>query len=230
MLFNKLFKRKINLHFLHIGKTGGSNIKSTLQDVKTESYNFIFHSHKIRLEDIPIGDKYFFCTRDPIDRFQSGFYSRKRKGQPRYYYEWSGDEAKSFSFFSNPNELAEMLHESNENYENAKFAMESIIHVNSSYWDWFRDREYFKERVDDLFFILRLENLESDFKKFIQKVNGEHEIELGTDSLSKHSNNIEYFLSEKSFKNLMEWYNEEYKFLKFIDDLSKKFKHIPPNR
>src|SRR5690606_3021725 len=108
-IFKKLFYKKTNLHFIHIGKTGGSNIKATSKNIKLDNFKLIFHPHNVRLKDIPIGDKYFFCTRDPIDRFQSGFYSRKRKGQPRYYSEWSKDEEKSFSLFSSPNELAAML-------------------------------------------------------------------------------------------------------------------------
>lgn len=218
MLFKKLFNKKTNLHFIHIGKTGGSNIKSTLQNVKLENYKLIFHSHKVGLKDIPIGDKYFFCTRDPIARFQSGFYSRKRKGKPRYFSEWTKNEEKSFSLFSNPNEIAELLKVSNKNYENAVFAMKSIIHVNTSYWDWFENREYFEERINDLFFILRLENLNSDFDNFIKKINSKEKLKLCTDSLSMHSNNVEYFLSEKSSQHLIEWYKDEYEFLNLVEN------------
>ena len=221
MFFKKLFNKKTNLHFIHIGKTGGSNIKSTLQNVKLDNYQLIFHPHTVRLKDIPIGEKYFFCTRDPIDRFQSGFYSRKRKGQPRYYSEWTKHEEKAFSLFSDPNELAKSLKTSNTNYENAKFAMKSITHVNSSYWDWFKNKEYFEERIDDLFFVLRLEDLNSDFDDFIKKTKNKEKPGLRTDSLSMHSNNTEYFLSEKAIRNLEEWYRQEYEFLGFLESCVK---------
>lgn len=97
-------------HFLHIGKTGGSAIKSVLEDYKAvANYRIVLHEHDTVLDDIPPGEKVFFCLRDPISRFVSGFYSRKRKGQPRYYSEWSDFERQVFETFETPNDLAEAL-------------------------------------------------------------------------------------------------------------------------
>jgi hypothetical protein len=203
---------------IHIGKTGGSNLKSTLENLKCKKYELIFHPHEVCLVDIPVGEKYFFCVRDPIDRFQSGFYSRKRKGQPRYYSEWSEFERISFNKFSTPEELASSLNTNKNNYEEAVLAMKSIIHLNSSYWDWFQNEEYFNKRLSDLFFILRLENLNEDFKSLIKKIGINNEIKLRTDVLSMHSNNERYYLSENSIKNLNEWYEKEYSFIKFINN------------
>jgi len=74
------------IHFLHIGKTGGSAIKYALTQYSVSGrYAIYLHSHNFRLRDVPIGESVFFFLRDPISRFKSGFYSRQRQGQPRYF-------------------------------------------------------------------------------------------------------------------------------------------------
>lgn len=218
MKFRIFNRKKGRLHLIHIGKTGGSNLKSTLKNVKLNKFELIFHPHEVGLIDIPIGEKYFFCTRDAIERFQSGFYSRKRKGQPRYYSEWSESEKISFNKFSTPEELASSLDINEDSYQDAKFAMKSITHVNSSYWDWFHSEEYFNSRLSDLFFIFRMEYFDEDFEDFKKKLDIKKEIKLGTDEITMHSNNEKYNLSEKSVKYLNIWYKKEYNFIKIINN------------
>ena len=89
------------IHFLHIGKSGGTAIKHALNDAKhvESGLSFVLHPHSTRLSDIPVGDKVLFTLRDPLSRFCSGFYSRLRKGQPRYNFEWSEGESRAFSKF-----------------------------------------------------------------------------------------------------------------------------------
>ncbi len=71
------------IHFLHIGKTGGTAVKYALSSYsKNEKYEIILHGHETKLKDIPNGEKFFFFLRNPITRFTSGFYSRKRQGRP----------------------------------------------------------------------------------------------------------------------------------------------------
>jgi len=217
MKISLLKNTKKNLHFIHIGKTGGSNIKSTLKDINLRKYKLIFHPHEVNLSDIPEGDKVFFCIRNPIDRFQSGFYSRKRKGQPRYYSEWSDSERISFNTFSSAEELASSLDENMDHYEEAKFAMNSITHINSSYWDWFKSEEYFNKRLSGMFFILRLENFNEDFNNLLLKLDIKKKIKLGSDKISMHSNNVKYSLSKESLVNLNIWYKNENRFIDFIN-------------
>ena len=60
-------------------------MKAALAPLTTEgSYEIVLHSHDCELRQIPSGDKVFFTVRDPIDRFVSGFNSRKRRGQPLF--------------------------------------------------------------------------------------------------------------------------------------------------
>ena len=86
-------ERKKIVHFLHIGKTGGTAMKYVLSQYPVGSrYAICLHGHRVRLCDIPKGDSVIFAVREPISRFVSGFYSRKRQGQPRLFSPWSQNE------------------------------------------------------------------------------------------------------------------------------------------
>src|SRR5262245_57515857 len=94
------------VHFVHIGKTGGTAIKRGLRnagfafwrpDLADEATPTPFgrirlHHHGFRLSDVPPGDYAFFCVRDPIDRFTSAFYARLAQGRPRYDIPWNDVE------------------------------------------------------------------------------------------------------------------------------------------
>src|SRR4051812_28297644 len=100
------------LHFLHVGKTGGTAIKRALRSgqVRATPYGrLLLHRHRFTLRDVPEDDFVFFCVRDPIARFVSGFYSRRDQGRPRYHFEWSPAEATAFATFATPEQLAGAL-------------------------------------------------------------------------------------------------------------------------
>ena len=81
------------LHFLHIGKTGGSAVKEAIAGRP----GIALHEHGARLRDIPQGEPVFFTVREPLARYVSAFNSRLRAGRPRYDVPWSPDEAKAFA-------------------------------------------------------------------------------------------------------------------------------------
>ena len=78
-------QRKDLVHFLHLGKNAGTTIKALVRKINQEAKTTLIaaHGHRITLSDLPKDAVYFFSIRDPIARFYSGFYSRKRKGAPR---------------------------------------------------------------------------------------------------------------------------------------------------
>ena len=99
------------IHFLHIGKNAGTAIASLLSywNQQCSDIGFVKHSHSVRLRDLPPPAEYFFSIRNPVSRFVSAFYSRKRKGLPRFHFEWSPDEELAFKTFEHATNLAEYL-------------------------------------------------------------------------------------------------------------------------
>lgn len=56
----KVFRNKNPnvVHFLHIGKTGGTAIRAALKDIENGGeYEIVLHNHGVSLSDIPRGQK-----------------------------------------------------------------------------------------------------------------------------------------------------------------------------
>jgi Sulfotransferase family len=123
----------VTLHFLHVGKTGGTAIKRALRKagLADTPYGPIeLHVHAFRMCDLPPDDHVFFCVRDPLTRFVSGFNSRQRKGQPRRYNEWTPGERRAFEVFPTPQQLAIALASADEQERKlAEGAMRHIRHL-----------------------------------------------------------------------------------------------------
>ena len=219
-------QNKTLVHFIHIGKTGGTAVKHAI-GIKGKAYIdtkqiIIGHKHSFSLEDIPVGEKCFFFLRDPIDKFISAFYSRKRKGMPRIYHEWNKEEKKAFSSFSTANELAKALDsEDKKEKNNAADAMNSINHIRSSYWDWFVDKNYFLNRKSDIIFIGNQKQLNADFIKLKNILDLPDHLHLPSDPVKMHKNpeKIDKHLDDQSIKNLKLWYAKDYEFLDIASSL-----------
>jgi hypothetical protein len=124
---------------LHIGKTGGSFLKSVLNHNKDRlPENLVLHGHEATLRKTRkrFGPerKLAFVFREPGARFVSAFNSRLRQGRPTYQSAWRPEEAAAFLWFKTPSELAEALESPDERLKSAAFfAMESISHLARNY-------------------------------------------------------------------------------------------------
>ncbi len=206
-------------HFMHIGKTGGTALRLALHDVQTAtSYRVIRHGHRARLSDIPDGEKFFFCVRDPIDRYVSAFLSRQREGWPRHYRPWTDGEAAAFSRFDSPGSLAVALSdEAQDSRAAAEDAMQAIKHVNSSYWKWFADPTYFSSRVDDLLWIGRQQALE--LESLSQALGVDH-LSMPDDPLTANrATEPKPELSAVARRNLRRFYERDYAFIDLCNEL-----------
>jgi hypothetical protein len=205
-------------HFLHIGKTAGTAVKVALKESQgSASFRVVVHRHKVGLADIPRGDHYFFCVRDPIDRYVSGFLSRQRQGEPRYHLAWSEGEADAFARFHSPDALAVSLGAGGADQRDAEEAMCSIRHVRSSYWDWFDDPDYFRRRADRILWVGHQESL--NLLPLAAALNLES-LELPTDSRrANRSLWTKPELSEVGRRNLRQWYAKDYAFLELCHKL-----------
>ena len=54
------------IHFLHIGKTGGTALRTTLRKNKSKKYKYKFHRHNTTLKEVPEGEKVIFLIRDHL--------------------------------------------------------------------------------------------------------------------------------------------------------------------
>ena len=131
------------VYCLHLGKTGGSFLKTVLRDPGSflaEEVLFVPFGHNITQRHLPRGAVMVFATRDPITRFTSGFYSRKRKGQPTSFRDWTKAEARAFGRFAEANDLAEALDAEDPALRaEAAAAMQAIRHLREFQRDWFPD-------------------------------------------------------------------------------------------
>ena len=221
---------KESVHFLHIGKTGGTAIKEALKHFSEHGNLKIWlHGHEVKLSDIPRGDKVVIFIRDPISRFVSGFYSRMRQGRPRYNAPWTPGEAQAFRIFKTPNELAKSLSASDPNLRKAAVkAMKNIRHVNTFLSDWLISKEYLLKRREDILFIGCQESLDQDFEILKKLLKLPPEITLPKDPVKAHKNplHVNKNLEEKAVENLRKWYTKDYELydmlLKVRSEILKK--------
>ena len=225
-MFNYLKRRQNGTaHFLHIGKTGGSAVKLGLRKYrKKASYKLELHGHETTLADVPAGESVIFFLRDPVSRFKSGFYSRQRKGQPRYYHEWSADEAEVFKVFSTPNELAQALADTaSPDHAMAIKGMNTVLHL-SHFNTWYGDLDYFRSRIDDILFVGFQESLDDDFLRLKELLCIPASAELPRDDVSAHRNpsNLDYTINENYLPALKQWYKEDYEFIALCKNLMQE--------
>jgi len=205
------------VHVLHIGKTGGTALQEALKNnVLNDQYLICKREHGTKLKHIPKGDKIIFVLRDPVKRFVSSFYSRKRKGMPKYLSPWSPCENLAFKHFKTPNELGRGLLSKDEMlHATAECAMRSIGHVKTSFLDWFGSMEYLEERRSDILFVGYQETLSEDFEKLKKILHLDKKLSLPTDPVKAHigSDQEDKNLDKDVVDFLKKWYKEDYLFL-----------------
>jgi hypothetical protein len=213
--------RREPVHFLHIGKNAGTQVGLIAEQINAAGrpVRIVKHGHTVSLRDLPPGDRYFFSIRNPESRFVSGFYSRKRKGQPRIYSEWTAHEAEAFRRFEHANNLAEALSGDDALGRSAFFAMKSISHLSMNQLDWF-DRSGLFLDLRPPVFILRTEHFEPDLRELIARLGLEFRFELSRDDVRAHRNDYSQVpaLSEKARTNLRDWYRLDFAFYRHCED------------
>lgn len=221
---SKRKNRKI-VHFIHIGKTGGTAIKSVIKNYKsTKGFDIFIHGHEFKFKDALPGEYVFFVLRDPVDRFISGFYSRKRQGQPRTFWPYSKAEERAFGVFETPNELGLALSSTDSILRSkAQDAMKGIGHVNTSFWDWFENKEYLKNRLSDILFVGEQENLNKGFEELKRILGLPVYLKLPDSDVKAHRNPVksDKRLDAVALQNLKKWYEKDYEFLSFLKSNGK---------
>lgn len=213
------------IHFLHVGKNAGTEIRRYADVINQKSKNLkiIKHGHDEFLRNIPSSDRYFFSIRDPIARFKSGFYSRKRKGLPKQYSEWSRYDRVAFENFEHANDLAEALFRNDELGRKAIAAIKSIRHTAQNQVDWFYCfGNLFSVRPPIA--VIRQENFEEDIALFQSLIGVDEPFILERDKIDSHFNSYDNVpdLSQKAIANLKTWYAQDFAFYDLCDNWIEK--------
>lgn len=219
------------LHFLHIGKTGGTAIKAALEgNLETKSFHVLVTPHPFTLRDVPLGDKFTFVLRDPVSRFVSGFNNRQLEGRPSYVQPWTRRERVSFSEFPSANELALGLYSRDSKLrKKARRAMISIEHVNTSYDYWLGSVDYLRSRRNDLIFVSFQESLNEDFKKLVETLELPDSVKLPrkASEANRTDGKLNSRLEGTAVKNLTKWYALDYEIYKYCKTIRQE--KIPPS-
>ena len=216
-----MFKSKKNIHFLHIRKTAGTQIGHIAKQFNkiNSGIRIIKHPHHVKLIDLPNED-YFFSIREPVKRFVSGFYSRKRMGKPRLFVPYSHHEALAFSQFEHANDLAEALYDENLKINDLAFsAINAISHCNSNQLDWFKKCGYFLNLRPPIA-IIRQEHFKSDIDGLGNFLGFDLWQFVSNDEIATHENNYKNVpsLSSKAVDNLLRWYAQDEAFYKVCEN------------
>jgi len=184
----------------------------------------VFHSHEVKLEQIPAGQPVIFALREPVQRFISGFNSRRRQGRPRYHSPWNQAEAAAFGKFPTANDLANALSSPHDQTKaQAVAAMQSIQHVCSHYQFWLNSFEYLESRSQDLLWIGRTEHLARDFEILKSLLKLPEKCALPTDDVlsHRHLDTDERWLDATGLRNIEQWYRSDREMLENIFRLKR---------
>jgi hypothetical protein len=218
------------VHFIHVSKAGGTAIRHALNrarraaggELSTPWGPLVSHRHSFGLADVPEGDKAVFALRDPVARFVSGFYSRQRKGAPRYVREWSAAERRSFEWFSTPRALADALAEpAGEERERAEFAMDAIRHLRRRLTLWTGSPDYLRGHLDRVLYIARQETLAEDWERLKELLELPGDLALPEDDVTAHRTDpaLDRSLSDAGAAAVRAWYAEDYEVLAIGEDV-----------
>lgn len=182
----------------------------------------VVHQHDTTLAEVSPGEKAIFALRDPVDRFVSGFNSRRRQGRPVHNVDWTPAEASAFGDFWTPNVLAEAL-SAPDDKERARAisAMQDIRHVNTSYADWLVSVDYVRVRRPHILWVGLTQRLSEDFAELLQLLGLPPDCKLPDDPRMAHRRleTDPTWLSERAVNNIQKWYAGDYAFMDYFFSL-----------
>jgi hypothetical protein len=206
------------VHLLHLRKTGGTALWHAIEPhARTDRYAIVHHPHVTLLRDVPLGEHAIFFLRDPLTRFVSGFYSRQRKGRPRFDRTWTPGERETFERFRSPNELASTLSSPDEaERELARRAIGAVPPLRSML-TWLESETYLFSRLPDIFYIGFQETLNEDFDRLKLKLGLPADLRLSDDEVIAHRNPayLDYHLDDVAVANLRARYEADLRLLDF---------------
>jgi hypothetical protein len=226
-VLHRIQRRRI-AHLLHIGKTGGMALSCALAPYANSGrYEIRLYSHNFTLKDVPRGEKLVFFLRDPISRFISAFYYRKRLSAPRFTHPWTRSEEAAFTRFGTANELALALSSDDLELRAAGVdAMLNIEHIRSPQLSWFIEASYLLSRKSDILFIGFQETLNADFEILKRILDLPADVQLTDDEVTANRSpiDIDKRLDEEAIRNLKSWYVKDYQLLAICREIAAEIR------
>ncbi len=206
------------IHFLHVGKAAGTQIQHVIEQINQSrrvKRKLVYHGHGFGLFNVPPGQDYFFSTRDPLTRFKSGFYARKRKYHVNAgHQDWTEHERRAFARFSHAKDLAEALFAPGQRGQEAVQAILSNQHCARAIVDEFKFCGHLFALRPPLW-IIRQERFQADLEVFLRRIGYNGPVDVAT--AKEEANTGDYDgvpeLSESAKANLRRWYAQDYAFL-----------------
>jgi hypothetical protein len=220
------------VHFLHIGKTGGTAIKHALAQAPCPAgLELVLHGHDVALDAIDPSDLVIFSLRDPVSRFVSAFYSRLRCGRPRYFFPWSELEQRLFSAFPTPEALALALADpGSQHHALAREALEGIRHFRRLN-RWLIGEDFLLARRSMILFVAFQESLARDFEILRRLLDLPASVALPTGEVEAHRNppGLSRQIAPPGAEALRHWYEEDGRLIEVCRSLmeSKGHQRIP---
>jgi hypothetical protein len=200
-------------------------MRHALAVAESRTYRVVLHDHRTVLADVPRGERVVAFVRQPVERFVSGFYSRKRQGKPRFDQPWSPEEHEAFSLFPEANHLALALTSAGDTLRAAHRAMNGIQHVRDPLGRWFGDIEAVERRSFDLVFVGFQETLSSDFTRLCRALDLTTVPSLPTDPVQAHRRTEQPPpLSVVERAAIEEWYADD---CRLYAELAARFRRSP---
>ena len=200
----------VNLHYLHVGKTGGSELRKRFNIINDSGQFLILtRSHDITITDLPSDANYVISLRDPVKRFVSAYFSLKNIQNRKH----SLTEKEFFTDFPDINDLAIALGASNKNNDLALRYMLSIRHLAQRQSAFVN---YIDIRQRPPAHIFRTETLDKDFKVFCEKYNLVDYKNIGGYENASSPTNSESSLDPRLYKYIKQWYIDDYFLWKYL--------------
>jgi len=227
----------MQVHMVHIGKTGGVGLEHILlskkDEIKANGFSLHFHPHKFSLADVTHGKAVFF-VRHPVARFVSGFNSRLRMGRPARDIPWSEGEKIAFRMFQEPNVLAETLDSSDDWHRAAaEFSMLAIQHVKNRFRQWVRNTDFIQKSSNTILYIGTQETYEDDCRALLRKLGASDQLP-DLNAAERHATppGFSTHLSDRAVANLTKWYEKDIEIYEWCrthrDEINRQ--PVGPNR
>lgn len=160
---------------VHIGKTGGTNVKKSLGRQRLRGLRATAHGQQVfgRSPDA----KYIFFVRDPVARYASGWLSRQREGAPLYRVPWSQGEQAAFAQFLTPDAMATALTDPDSaRRAAAEGGFHAIHHVSrglAASLGCLHGVQQLAQHLAQVLYVGRTEHLEHDYGAMLAKLRQE---------------------------------------------------------